>query len=171
VPVADDDEDDDDDGGSSASWLHSSLLLPGQFLQRHRPLVAWLLLYKTGLRAGGLPNRTAFFLLKTSTDTKKNTKEHMNVKKKVFPPFCAWFPMCSHYVPFKFPMSSHQVPNVFPKVFSTAPHFYPICFCQMLSSFHTSIMWAKGKELYTSKWNLLVWWASIVSDFFEWWAN
>jgi hypothetical protein len=46
-----------------------------------------------------------------------------------------WFPMCSHYVPFKFPMGSHQVPNTFfkfsmhaPNMFSIASHFYPLCF-------------------------------------------
>jgi hypothetical protein len=38
-----------------------------------------------------------------------------------------WFPMCSHYVPFKFSMGSHQVPQV-PNVFSITLHFYPICF-------------------------------------------
>jgi hypothetical protein len=45
----------------------------------------------------------------------------------VFP----WFPMCSHYVPFKFPSGCEyvpQVPNVFPNMFSIAPHLYPICF-------------------------------------------
>ncbi len=53
-----------------------------------------------------------------------------------------WFPMCSHYVPFKFQMGSHQVPNTFPKfsnvfsnMFSIAPHFYPICFGKCCSPF------------------------------------
>jgi hypothetical protein len=68
----------------------------------------------------------------------------------------------SHYVPFKFPMGSHQVPNVFINMFSIAPHFCPICFGKLLSSIHL-YRWAKGKELYTSKWNLLFWGASIVS--------
>jgi hypothetical protein len=55
-----------------------------------------------------------------------------------------WFPMCSHYVPFKFPMGSHQVPNMFlkfsmhsPNMFSIAFHFYPLCFGKRCpSSFH-----------------------------------
>jgi hypothetical protein len=67
----------------------------------------------------------------------------------------------SHYVPSKFPMGSHQVPNVFLNMFSIAPHFCPICFGKLLSSFDL-YMWAKGKELYTSKWNLLFRVASIV---------
>ncbi len=42
-----------------------------------------------------------------------------------------WFPMCSHYVPFRFPMGFQyvpQVPNVFPNMFFIAPNFFPICF-------------------------------------------
>ncbi len=36
-----------------------------------------------------------------------------------------WFPMCSHYVPFKFPMGSHQVPNTFPKFSMCSPTCSP----------------------------------------------
>jgi hypothetical protein len=160
VPVAADDEDgdgDDDDGDSSASWLHSFLLLPQQFLRRRRPLVAWLL-YKNCLRAGGLPSRTAVFLLEASGRTRRTTGKNMNVKKKKkkkkdFFPICAWFPICSHYVP---PLSSQwfpsasqfvpKVPNVVPKLFATAPHFYPICFGKCCPPFTLALCGPKGRN-------------------------
>jgi hypothetical protein len=68
--------------------------------------------------------------------------------------------MCSHYIPFKFPMGSHQVSNVFLNMFSIAPHFYPMCLGRCPP--FTYIGGQKGEELYTSKENLLFWWASIV---------
>jgi hypothetical protein len=64
-----------------------------------------------------------------------------------------WFPMRSHYVPFKFSMGSQylpQVSNVFPNIFSVAPHFYPIFFGKCCPPF-TLIGGPKGEELYISK--------------------
>ncbi len=43
-------------------------------------------------------------------------------------------------------------------------------FWQMFFSFHLC-SWAQEEELYTSKWNLLFWGTSIVSFFWEQWAN
>jgi len=51
--------------------------------------------------------------------------------------------------------------HMFPKKFQITPHFYPICFGKCCPP-HL-YKWAKGGELYTSKWNLLFWRASIVS--------
>jgi hypothetical protein len=66
----------------------------------------------------------------------------------------SWFPMCSHYLPFKFPMGYHQVLNMFPKFricvpqhFSIKPHFYPICLGKWCPPFHL-YSWAKGEDLY-----------------------
>jgi hypothetical protein len=92
------------------------------------------------VQAGGLPSRTAVFLLKTYADTKKNRKEHEREEEEgFFPHFCR--------VPNVFPLSSQCVPQTVLHSTSLLSH----CFWQMLSSFHTCIMWAKGKELYTSK--------------------
>jgi hypothetical protein len=40
----------------------------------------------------------------------------------------------------------------------------------MVSFFHL-YKWAKGEELYSSKYSLLFWGVSIIFIFFEWWAN
>jgi len=44
-------------------------------------------------------------------------KKSLKIERKKF--ISLWFPMCSHYVPFKFPKGSHQVLNMFPK--------FPMC--------------------------------------------
>ncbi len=78
--------------------------------------------------------------------------------------------MCSHDGPFKFLIGSHTVPqvhNVFPNMFFIYKHF---TLAHMLWHFHL-YRWAQGEELYTSKQNLLLWAASIVSFFWEQWAN
>ncbi len=73
--------------------------------------------------------RTAFFLLKTCADTKKNRKEHMNVKKKKkdFFPIFAGFPMCSHYVPLKFPKFPMCSPSCSPQHLTFIPYAFGKC--------------------------------------------
>jgi len=77
------------------------------------------------------------------------------------------FPLCSFQLLNGFSSGSQYVPqvlNMFPNMSSTAPQFYPICFGKCCPPF-TYIMWAKGEELYTSKYNLLFQGVSIVSVF------
>jgi hypothetical protein len=72
------------------------------------------------------------------------------------------FPMCSHYVPFKFPMGSQYFPQNFLHTSSLLSHMP----WKMVSSFHL-YRWAKGEELYSSKWSLLFWGVSNVSFFWS----
>jgi hypothetical protein len=52
---------------------------------------------------------------------KKKKSLKIERKKFIFP----WFPMCSHYVPFKFPKGSHEVLNTFPKFSMCSPTCSP----------------------------------------------
>ncbi len=71
------------------------------------------------------------------------------------------FLLSSQWVPNMFPPSSHCVPQHVLHSTSLSSHML----WQMLSSFHLH-RWGKGEKLYTSKYNILFWGASIVSFFF-----
>ncbi len=65
-------------------------------------------------------------------------------------------------VPIMFPFSSHEVLNISPSSQCVSQHvlhsmsLLSHMLCQMLSSLHL-FGWSKGKELYTSRENLLYW--------------
>ncbi len=74
-----------------------------------------------------------------------------------------WFPMCSHHVPFEFNNGFPSVSQYIPQYVFHSTSLLSHMLWQMLFSFHL-YRWAKGEELYTSKYNLLFWGASIVSN-------
>ncbi len=87
-----------------------------------------------------------------------------------------WFPMCSHYVPFKFSMGSHMFSICSPnsqcvlEKFSIAPHFYPICFGTCSPPF-TYIGGPKGLNRILQNRAFCFGESPWFHFFFEWWTN